>query len=135
MKPHPLFGRGSKGPRNRHATTVKACVDYLRLNGIPAYALNQKPQRLSDGRWLSLGAPAGLPDLIACVPPTGHWLGVEVKKKADAISKKDDRQRTAQVLVAAELRLAGASVLVVHEVSDLEPLVREFKALERAATR
>lgn len=88
-------------------------MTYLAHHRIYAYPVNQVAQRKRDGRWTSLGAPPGFPDIVVVLPPYGRFMGIECKT-GDAKPSKD------QVRVTSEIQGMGGVVLVVHAVDELE---------------
>lgn len=102
-----------------HESLVRACVALLRLNKIPAYAVNQVTRQRKDGSWHAAGAPKGFPDIVACMG--GLFLAVECKT-GKAVTSADQKR------VHAELALAGAKVVVIRSVDELKPLIAKFRA-------
>lgn len=97
----------------REAAIQRQVLDYLRLRRIPA-TRNQAGHVRVGSSWLNLGA-AGWPDIIACW--RGHFLGIEVKRPGEQPSEEQQR-------VHEELAAAGAIILIVHSIEDLELALR-----------
>lgn len=70
------------------------------------------------GKFVRLG-PAGLPDIIVIVPPSGRFLGLEVKSKTGKL-------RPAQEEFRDKLESAGGIYTVVRSLTDA------YKAVEKA---
>jgi len=62
------------------------------------------------GRRITLG-PDGCPDVIVLVPPTGHFMGLEVKSAKGSV-------RSEQVAFAKRLNDCGASYYVVRTLDE-----------------
>jgi len=103
----------------RETAIQRQVLDYLYLRRIPA-TRNQSGHVHVGGSWINLGAP-GWPDIIACWK--GHFLGIEVKKPGEQPSPEQRR-------VHAELAAAGAFILIVHSIGDLEIGLRALQGME-----
>lgn len=109
----PAWGRGYI---ERETPIVRQVLDYLRLRGIPA--TRNHAGHVGVGRhWINLGS-TGWPDILACW--RGRFLGVEVKRPGEEPSPEQRR-------VHAELSAAGALILVVHSVEELEAGLRKLQ--------
>jgi len=92
-------------------------LDYLKLRNIPANRNNAGKVK-KGSHWINLGK-GGWPDIIACLPPSGFFLGVEIKKPGEELSEK-------QVEVKAEIEQANGIVIVVTSVEELAEKLRRF---------
>ena len=92
-------------------------LDYLKLRNIPANRNNAGKVK-KGSHWINLGK-GGWPDVIACLPPSGFFLGVEIKKPGEELSEK-------QVEVKAEIEQANGIVIVVTSVEELAEKLRRF---------
>ena len=103
-----------------HTALVRACVEYLRLRGVVCW--QQNVGAIRRGTHLYRVAPAGTPDVLGYLPPTGRGIAVECKTGSGKANKD-------QVAWHERARAAGVLVLVVRDVRDLE------QALEGAERR
>jgi hypothetical protein len=101
----------------------KPILDYLHLCGIPATRKQSGVLHLGN-RWVNMGE-AGWPDIIGVLPPDGRFLGIEVKLPGEDL-------RRCQMARTAELREAGALMLVVRSIEDLAALIEVRGCLPRA---
>lgn len=99
----------------RETPLVRQVLDYLRLRGIPA--TRHQAGHVHASSWINLGA-TGWPDVIACC--RGRFLGVEVKRPGEDPSP-------AQLRMHAELAAAGAVLLVVHSLEELEAGLKKLQ--------
>jgi len=104
------------GSTRAHDALLRACEAWLKLQGIPVAVINQRPVQRKDGSWSSPGASVGLADLVACVPPTGRLLLLEVKSARS-------RPRPAQIAAAGRWTKAGAQWALVRDVAELPGLL------------
>lgn len=100
----------------RETPLVRQVLDYLRLRGIPA--TRHQAGHVHAGGWINLGS-TGWPDVIACW--RGRFLGVEVKRPGEDPSPAQRRMH-------AELAAAGATLMVVHCLEELEIGLRALQA-------
>lgn len=103
------------------ADLQRQVLDFLRLRRIPA-TRNQAGHVRVGGSWLNLGTP-GWPDIIACY--RGRFLGIEVKRRGE-------QPGPLQLRAHEELVAAGAAILVVHSLAELEA---GLKKLQTCATQ
>lgn len=98
-----------------HTRLVKACLDLLKIRGIPAWKNNTGSVRMPSGSWVAFSAP-GLPDVLAILPPTGRLAGFECKT---------GRGRLTPVQRAARDRLiaAGAFFAIVSDIAELNRIL------------
>jgi hypothetical protein len=92
-------------------------IDFLALHRIPALRLNAGLVQTAHGSWVRLG-PKGASDVVACLPPSGRWLCVECKLRAR------DRATPAQAAWLSGMEKAGALVLLVRDVRELEAALK-----------
>lgn len=90
---------------------VRQCLDLLRLRGVPAWRANAGGG-LRDGRPIK-GNPAGTPDILAVLPPSGRLAGIECKMPGR-------KRRPAQEAWAERMGAAGALCLLIEDVRELE---------------
>lgn len=67
-------------------------------------------------RFVKLGVE-GLPDIIAVIPPTGRFLGLEVKSATGV-------QREAQKAFQSQLEASGGVYEIVRSVEDAERVIQ-----------
>jgi hypothetical protein len=94
---------------------VRACLDLLRLRGIPAWRQNQGRLRVERGgrtHFYQFAGAAGISDILGLIPPTGRLLAVECKRKGG-------RLRPAQRAFLENVRKAGGLALVITDVRAL----------------
>jgi hypothetical protein len=105
---------GLKGAREKDV--LKACLDYLKLRGIPAVRVNGGGMYASGPggrtRYVRFTSAPGCADILAVLPPGGRFAGIEVKGPGGKLTP-------AQEAFAAAVRKAGGVSLVVHSVSEL----------------
>ena len=97
-------------------------LDYLKLRNIPANRNNAGKVK-KGSHWINLGK-GGWPDVIACLPPSGFFLGVEIKKPGEELSEK-------QVEVKAEIEQANGIVIVITSVEELAEELLTLQSKER----
>ena len=110
------------GSLHAHQARVRACLQWLELHRIPAMPVYTGgiPRFRRDGALELRSNPeqAGLADIVACLPPRGTLLLIEVKTGAARRSKV---QREA----GERFGNAGAISLLVRDVAELERLARD----------
>ena len=99
----------------REAEIQRQVLDYLRLRRIPA-TRNQAGHVRVGRSWINLGT-TGWPDIVACW--RGRFLGIEIKRPGEEPEPE-------QLRAHAELAAAGALILVVHSLEELEAGLRKF---------
>jgi hypothetical protein len=57
----------------------KQILDYLRFRGIPCYKHQNAGIRKPDGSYIPTHT-RGVSDIIGCIPKTGRFLAIEVKR-------------------------------------------------------
>lgn len=99
--------------------TTNAILKFFFDSGIYSFRLNTMGVPLSGGRGFRPAPKTGLPDILAVFPPTGKFLGVEVKTGKDRLSDS-------QIGTHINVRRMGGVVLVVK---DLDDFLRQWKEL------
>jgi hypothetical protein len=100
---------------------LRDCLELLRLRGVVAWRANAGGglRRGRAGRMVPVvGNPAGTPDILAVLPPSGRLLGIEAKMPTG-------RTRPAQAAWAKVVRAAGGLYAIVRDVKELERLLEE----------
>jgi hypothetical protein len=97
---------------------VRDCLGLLALRGVRAWR-NNTGAGGTEGRFLRFGAGAGGPDILAILPPSGRLLGVECKTDSGRLAP-------AQRAWHEAARAAGAAVLVVRSIDELDHHLREL---------
>ena len=101
-----------------------ACLKYLALRGIPAWANNSGMAWLKTGKGFMpvwFGTP-GSPDILGVLPGSGRLLCVEAKRPArrgDSGGRQSAEQRQFEACMAA----AGALYVVARTAADLAEAV------------
>lgn len=91
------------------AKIQRAILDAFAAMGVLAFRINSGRVKVRGG-WYQ-GAPAGFPDVVVIVPPSGRFLGLEVKDE-------DGELREAQRKTHDALCRAGAGVRTVRSVEE-----------------
>lgn len=103
-----------------HEQLQAAVLTYCQLNGVPAIPVHTGPRvtpRAGGGYELRGNRhQVGMADVLACVPPNGQLLLLELKSGQAQRSK-------AQAELHDRFAAAGAICLVVRDVRELEPYV------------
>jgi len=86
---------------------------------ILAWRQNSSPIPLPSGGFRP-AAKTGLPDIIAILPPTAHFLGIEIKTGKD-------RLRPAQIGFKINLEKMGGTYLVVKDFPDYEKQTTDLR--------
>lgn len=100
-----------KSPTNELTQRI---LNFLFSAGIFSWRQNTSPipiQRAGSVIGFRSGGISGQPDIVAILPPTGRYLGIEVKTGAD-------RLRPAQVSFHNQAAFCGATILVVKTYED-----------------
>lgn len=101
--------------KRRETDIVRAILDYLAVQKIPARRMNTgafSAEYKGKKRFHRFGAP-GMPDIMACLPPVGRLLLIEVKREGEEPSK-------AQEMFLDEFHGVGALAMVAHSVDDVD---------------
>jgi len=93
----------------RESEIQRAILDAFAAMGVLAFRINSGRVKAKGG-WYQ-GAPAGFPDVIVVVPPTGRLLGLEVKTATG-------EENADQVKMAKDLSRAGAAVRTVRSAEE-----------------
>jgi hypothetical protein len=91
------------------APIQRAILDAFQAMGVLAFRINSGKVKTRGG-WYQ-GAPAGFPDVVVVVPPSGRLLGIEVKD-----GKGEERE--SQIRMRADLTRNGAVVVTVRSVEE-----------------
>jgi hypothetical protein len=101
-------------------TLVKAILAYLRSRGIPSWRCNVGAATFQDrrgGKRFVRFNPAGTPDILGTIPPTGRLIAVECKRLPNGPTPE-------QCEFLEMLRSAGAVAVVAFTVADVEEALR-----------
>jgi hypothetical protein len=105
---------GVKATKERDV--LKACLDYLKLRGIPAVRVNgggmHAPGPGGRTRYVRFTSTPGCADILAVLPPAGRFAGIEVKRPGGRLTADQES-------FLAAVRRAGGLGLVVHSVGEL----------------
>jgi Holliday junction resolvase len=95
---------------------VNAILAYLHYLSMWAIRINSgvKVIESETGRRVFRGAPAGTPDILACI--CGKFVGIEAKLPNNKPTK-------AQLAAHEEIREAGGVVIVAYSVEDVKNYV------------
>lgn len=96
---------------------LAACLDLLRLMGIPAIRINSGAIKV-DGRIIRL-APAGTSDILGILPPQGRFLAIETKSSRGRLTPD-------QEAFLEGVRQAGGVSLVVRDLKSLQCALEEL---------
>lgn len=100
----------SKGRKLTESKIQSKILAWLRDSGL-VYWRQNSGQLWMGNRMVNMGPP-GLPDIVVIVPPTGRFLGLEVKSQ-------EGKLRPAQVEMMHALKEAGAAYEVVRSLDDV----------------
>ena len=106
------------------AVTQRAILDAFAAMGVLAFRINSGKVKTRGG-WYQ-GAPAGFPDVLVVVPPSGRFLGLEVKEPKAKL-------REGQVTMAEQLTRNGAVVVTVRTVEEAVRAYLEVRGSPQAA--
>lgn len=102
------------------AALLKAASQYLALaaarTGLVWWRANSGGLALPNGRRV-IGSPAGTPDLLVVLPPSGRLLGLELKSPTG-------RQRPSQRAWQESAEKAGAGYAIVRSLEELRLALR-----------
>ena len=99
---------------------VSACCQLLALRKVPyrrVYTTGIPEPRSASG--FKPNPMRGIPDIIACLPPSGRLFGIECKLNGNRLSE-------AQKLFFDAFQGAGAACRVIHQVIELDEALREL---------
>ena len=102
----------------RETDIVRAILDYLKVKRVPAWRVNTgafKAEYKGRVRFHRFGAP-GMSDIIACLPPLGRMLALEVKREDGEASEKQEE-------FLALVKSNGGVSAVVRSIDDVERLL------------
>jgi hypothetical protein len=89
--------------RGQERELKRDVVNWLNLQG--CYVFTQGMHTRTGGR-------CGTPDILACVPPEGRFLAIELKVA-------DGRLKPAQATESERIRNAGGCAIVAHTLQDV----------------
>ena len=117
-----------RGSARAHSALVKACLDYLALEAIPAVPITTTgvPVSVLNG-WARLKAnPAqvGMADVIGCLPPDGRLLWLECKT-GGAVQTREQAAR------ADQFARSGALVIVAGSWEDVRDALTPYLSRPR----
>jgi hypothetical protein len=104
---------------------LKACLQLLKLRGIPAWRQNQGALR-EGKRFVRFASAEGISDIVGCLPPPpdvapelfgGRMLCVECKRPGGRLT-------AAQRRFLERMEAAGALCLVISDVAQLDAALR-----------
>jgi hypothetical protein len=100
----------------RETDLVKACLQLLKLHGVPCWRNNCGAARYTNAagrpRLVRFGA-VGSSDILGVLPPEGRLLAIEVKGRTGKLTPT-------QAAFLDNVRAAGGLALVVRDVRDLQ---------------
>lgn len=108
-----------QGPRE-HTSLVNDAVTFLLTQGIPAWK-NQSGMiptmnhRTGKRYLIRLGVKGGS-DVIACLPPNGQLLALEIKQGKDKLRPEQQKFLDA-------IRKVGGKTLVIRSLEELEDFI------------
>jgi hypothetical protein len=100
----------------RETDLVAQCLQLLRLRHVFAWRVNGGAAHFGSGprkRFVRFASINGISDILACLPPDGRLLAVEVKQPGRRVTPHQ------QAFLAA-VCAAGGLALVVDDVRQLE---------------
>ena len=93
----------------------RTILDYLRWRGIPCYKHQNAGIRKPDGSYIPTHT-RGVSDIIGCLPKTGRFLAIEVKRPGVKATPE-------QLNFLETIKQAGGLAFVAHSVEDVEAMV------------
>ena len=106
---------------SKENVVVTECIRLLHILGIAAWRNNSRvvtmPGRGGRPRPVQFGYP-GSPDILAVVPPSGRFLGVECKSET---GRQTEKQRAFQGV----MERSGGVYLLVRSAAEMEAMLRE----------
>jgi VRR-NUC domain-containing protein len=97
--------------RGQERELKRDVLNWLNLQG--CYVFSQGTHTRTGGR-------CGTPDILACVPPTGRFLAIELKVAGG-------RLEPAQATEIERIRAAGGRAIVAHTIRDVIAGVAETR--------
>lgn len=98
---------------------VRSCINLLKMYGVMGWRCNNAGIRVGEGNTrYAFHGMKGIPDIIAILPPTGHFLGIECKAPG---GKQSDNQLEFE----ANCVKAGGTYLLVDDVQKLADYLSE----------
>jgi hypothetical protein len=102
----------------------KQILDYLRFKGIPCYKHQNAGIRKPDGGYIPTHT-RGVSDIIGCLPKTGRFLAIEVKRPGNKPTA-EQQQFINMINAAGGLAFVARSVEEVEE--QLAGVARQSRA-------
>jgi hypothetical protein len=99
---------------------VRSILRTLQMKGVFCWRVNSgtRPMLQSSGRYVIRGAPAGTPDIIGALSPSGTMFGIEVKTATGQVRASQQRwhdKAARHGVKVAVVRSVGEAVRVVEE--------------------
>ena len=104
-----------KSPRREEADLLRQALAWLKLKGLFAWRANAGGglRRGRGGRTVPVsGNPAGTPDVLCVLPPSGRLCGIEIKSRTGT-------SRPSQEAWARRATAAGALCLTIRSLDEL----------------
>lgn len=99
--------------------TQKACIELLNAKGFFCWRNNTGAFQGQGGGFYRFGFK-GSPDIIAILPPTGHFLGIECKDIKEDLNENQDHFKNLTEKM-------GGSYIVAKSIDDLILFLKEWK--------
>jgi hypothetical protein len=90
----------------------RTILDYLRWKGIPCYKHQNAGIRKPDGSYIPTHT-RGVSDIIGCLPKTGRFLAIEVKRPSGKPTQEQQQ-------FIDTINDAGGLAFVAHSVEEVE---------------
>jgi hypothetical protein len=90
----------------------RAVLDYLRWKGIPCYKHQNAGIRKPDGGYIPTHT-RGVSDIIGCIPKTGRFLAIEVKRPGN-------KPTAEQQQFIDTINAAGGLAFVARSVEEVD---------------
>lgn len=107
------------GSQKSHDQLLRSIIGLLDILGIPAFRPESKPVAIKrNGKTIYVSrVEAGIPDIVAIMPPNGRFCAIEVKTGGSAL-------RPAQQEWRDTIMAAGGEYIVARSMSDVDELIR-----------
>jgi hypothetical protein len=110
---------GFRAPAERDV--LATCRDWLALWGAVAVRVNSGAMRV-ENRYVKFNDAPGCSDTLVCLPGTGRFLALELKRPGrDRTSAK---RRAEQAAFQAQILAAGGLVVVARSLDELRDQLR-----------
>ena len=90
----------------------KQILDYLRFRGIPCWKHQDDSIRKPDGSYIPTHT-RGVSDIIGCIPKTGRFLALEVKRPGGKPTPEQQQ-------FIDTINQAGGLAFVAHNIEDVQ---------------